>query len=237
MIVETALALAGSGSVLAARPTGVAHVVAPGPLTPGGGFIPRARRPVCRARTRRLTVLDLPARWSSLHPTSALPRLCARCSARLDRSRGNPRPGTGAPTCRAEHRPLITVNDYRAAHADTTDADLHFAALCAETPDELTAVAHASLVVLGHRGCTRPVSLPGGRIGKPLHQLLTTLRRLIDPDPQTTEYFAALDDRVDQAKQARIADLAAARQARDEATPAPRDIPNRARSTATGAPL
>ncbi|HET6917335.1 MAG TPA: hypothetical protein VFH56_14675, partial [Acidimicrobiales bacterium] len=80
MNTETALRLAGPGSHLAARPHGVLHVVPAGPLTPSGRFIPRSSRTVCRARHRRLTVVEHPPVLDDGQPGR---RLCALCSARL----------------------------------------------------------------------------------------------------------------------------------------------------------
>lgn len=139
MIPTAALAAAGTDSLLVARPRGVAHVYV-GPLTPAG-YVPRTRRTVCRAHTRRLAPIPL-ERCSSLDPASSEHRLCARCSARLATQRAR----------RAEPTP-VTRDQYRARYAGLTRRDLWAQTLMAESLEEINAVAHASLLVLGHPAC------------------------------------------------------------------------------------
>jgi uncharacterized protein (DUF433 family) len=172
LIVETALKAAGPGSVLAARPAGVTHVYV-GPLTPSGRFIPRNRRAVCRAHTRRLGVTDPPR--SSLHPDGAGVRLCARCSACLTRRR-MPR---GDVVGQVEQ--LLTRDDYRVRYGHLTETDLYLAAHTAETADELDVVGHLSLLLLGHRGCDVMVRRPDGSLGSSLHAVISHRRKQLIP--------------------------------------------------------
>lgn len=168
MIAETALRLAGPGALLVSRPTGVVHVYT-GPLTPSGRFIPLACRTVCRARTRRLSVI--PSQRSSLHaePTR---RLCARCSARLEAS----------PVAARRAGPLTTRDQVLAAHTTTTAVQLVHEAELAETPEQLDHVAHVSLALFGHLGCTTTEVPRGGR--RTLHEHVTFHRRRLDPRPE-----------------------------------------------------
>jgi hypothetical protein len=137
VIHEKALAIAGPDAHLVARPAGVLHVYN-GPLT-RCAHVPRAARPLCRARTRQLTAdRDLSP---SITPLTATPascrtrRLCARCTARLTRDGGR-----AVPTLRSRR-------DYLAAHSRTTAHDLVFALKAAETPAEVDAVAHLTLAL------------------------------------------------------------------------------------------
>jgi hypothetical protein len=199
VIVETALRLAGQGSRLVARPTGVAHVYT-GPLTPSGRFVPRNRRTVCRAHTRRLAVLPVERTSTLVHHGSTLPRLCARCSACL--APGETR--QAEPTSR---------DDFRAVYADTSPFELVVAARMAETPDELAAVGHLSLVLFGHRGCLQPVVRRDGRRSAPLHTHIAWHRQRVLGFPKhhdTAAFFrglaAANDVRREQAREARELD-------------------------------
>lgn len=143
MIAEAALATAGPDSCLVGRPTtDVAHVYV-GPLTPSG-FVPRRSRPVCRARTRRLAVL--PERQTSLVCDASTRRVCARCSACLARRRA----GQAEPPC-------TTRAEFSLRYAGLTRRDLWAQAVMAETLEEINAVAHLSLVVLGHHACQQPL--------------------------------------------------------------------------------
>jgi hypothetical protein len=188
MIAERALQLAGPGAVLAARPTGVAHVYT-GPLTPSGRFIPRAGQAVCRARTRQLRVVPTPPGWSTLQCSQAgarrLPRLCARCSTCLSRRVPSPH-GAASPVGRQVEQHPTSRAAYRHRFADLTPADLWVAAQLATTPEELAAVGHLSLVLFGHHGCTRPVTCRSGRIRTSLHQAISTRRKQLEPDEQSS---------------------------------------------------
>lgn len=175
MLVETALSMTGPGAVLASRPTGVAHVYT-GPLTPSGRFIPRAGRPVCRARTRRLGVVTIPSRWSSLSHPGVLPRLCARCSACLARRRHTlSRCGVAVSQAR-QAEPLTARGAYRTTYTDLTPFDLLLAVQAADTTTELDVAAHLTLVLFGHLGCTRPVTRPDGRQVTSLHRAVADRR-------------------------------------------------------------
>lgn len=142
MIAERALTLAGPDAVLVSRPRGVPHVYT-GPLTPSGRFARAAGRTVCRAHTRRLTVLPRSERRSSLDPEAR--RLCARCSARL--SDLDPRAGEPSPV----HR-----DQWRREYAEVTRADVAAALLVAADEAEVDAASHLSLLLFGVAGCAQP---------------------------------------------------------------------------------
>lgn len=171
MIAEKALAIAGPGAHLVARPAGdVAHVYT-GPLTPSRRYVPRTGRTVCRAHTRRLEVL--PERRSSLALEPGSLRVCARCSARLSTwsSAGS---CSGVNGRRAE---LLHRSDYARRYAGLTRRDFWGQAVMAESLDELDRVAHLSLVVLGHAECDLPLPVHHEGIpGQSLTELLGGLR-------------------------------------------------------------
>jgi hypothetical protein len=135
VIHEKALALAGANAHLVARPRGVLHVYT-GRLTPKA-HVPRAARPMCRVQTRQLTVVQVPSSLTTGCDGSTPRRLCARCTACLTRD-----------SRQAVHHPR-TRRDYRAVHAATTAHDLVFALRTAETPAEVDAAAHLTLVLFG----------------------------------------------------------------------------------------
>lgn len=171
MIPETALTTAGPDAQLVARPAGVAHIYT-GPLTPSGRHVPRSARTVCRARTRQLHVLTLPERWTSLDSTSASPRMCARCTARLDRDRDRSRRATS----------LCTRHAAIEACAGTTKADIGFALQVANTPAEVDAAAWLSLLLFEAAGCTDGF-VQHGRSWDSLHTLVAAARRRVGGYP------------------------------------------------------
>lgn len=127
---------AGPGARLVTR-TGVLHVYT-GPLTPSGRFIPRNARTVCRARTGRLSVVEL-ERVTALADDvrRRRPRVCARCSARLTALRGSGR-------VEPQHR-----DHYRQAAAGLSIADLAVDLTAAATEDDVDHVVHIALAVHG----------------------------------------------------------------------------------------
>lgn len=143
-----ALRLAGPGSTLVARPAGVAHIYT-GPLTRSGRSVPRDHRTVCRVHSRRLSVLPVSEDGVGLGK-----RLCARCSGCLTRV-GHPEP--------------TTRDGYRTRYAHLTPWDLVVEARAATNEAELDEVAHLSLVLFGHPGCTQPITRPDGAESNPLH--------------------------------------------------------------------
>lgn len=151
MIAAVALRYAGPGAHLAARPTGVTHVYV-GPLTRSGKSLPRASRPVCRAHTRRLTVVTYSDRVG-LH------RVCARCAACLV-------------TDRARRAALRTRRQYRTRFAGLTGRQLVAALEDARTTVEVDQVAHLTLVLFDHTGCRRP----DPATGRSLHDHVTAAR-------------------------------------------------------------
>lgn len=162
-----ALRLAGPGAVLAGRPAGVRHVYV-GPLTPSGRYIPHRGQTVCRARTRRLQVLEPSAVGSMTYGA----RLCARCSACLLRTL--PRGG--------QAEPLTTRSAFRVAHIETTKADVAFALELATTPAEVDQAAHLSLVLFTVAGCNDGFT-DRGRTWRSLHQLVIAARTRVHGYP------------------------------------------------------
>ena len=142
MIHEKALALAGDNAHLVARPRGVLHVYT-GRLTPRA-HVPRAARPMCRARTRQLAVVQVCSSLAAVGTSSTARRLCARCTACLTRD------------SRQTVHQLRTRLEYQAAHRRTTAHDVVFALRAAETPDEVDAAAHLTLVLFDYRATTVP---------------------------------------------------------------------------------
>lgn len=178
VIVERALALAGPDAVLASRPRGVPHVYV-GPLTPSGRQVPRAGRTVCRARTRRLTVIPSERR-SSLDPCGPS-RVCARCSACLSRD--------------GQAEPLTSRAAYLEEYSGATKADVAFALELAATVAEVDAAAHLSLVLFGVAGCNDGFT-EHGRDWVSLHQLVFRHRGRVGAF-NTPEAIAAADrDRI-----------------------------------------
>lgn len=170
MIAEQALTLAGDGAHLVARPGGPLHVYT-GPLTPSGRCVPRAARPACRARTRRLYVVTPPS--SSLCPGFVVRRLCARCSAHLSSGQV----GRAHPTTRGGWRDLL---------AGVTAEDLAFALLLAVSPAEVDAAAHACLLLHGVAGCRAPVRRRDGTVWPSLEQLTHEARTRVVGFPAET---------------------------------------------------
>lgn len=120
------LVVARMHGVLVARPrSGVFHVYA-GPLTPSGRYIPHAARTVCRAYTRRLSVLERDGSVLDLDGR----RMCARCRVRLVlRARRTPQP--------------IRREACEEFYAGLTLADIVVATALTETVDETHRVSFA----------------------------------------------------------------------------------------------
>jgi hypothetical protein len=162
-----ALTLAPEPAVLAARPTSpVAHVHV-GPLTRSRRFIPRAARPVCGMRTRRLHVLT-----ETPFMVAATRRLCVRCSDHLsarvhtgdqcaapqrERGPGHPTPAVPAPAGVGPHTTdeLVSRDDYAAAYADLTPVDIALGAWVAETVEEVEHLELLALLLVGYPDCAR----------------------------------------------------------------------------------
>ena len=174
MTLARALTVAPAGAVLATRPTSpVAHVYV-GPLTRSRRFIPRAARPICGTRTRRLTVQDRPP-----FLVAAERRLCVSCSARLDVSTPPRRQGglateaevgraTSSPEPCPTHAP-VTRDSLAASYADLTPFDIALGAFTAETVAEVERLELLALLVVGHPACaTEPVVSPAGKTSPPV---------------------------------------------------------------------
>lgn len=120
------LVVARMHGVLVARPrSGVFHVYA-GPLTPSGRFLPRAARTVCRAYTRRLSVLERDGSVLDLDGR----RMCARCRVRLVKVAGRALQPVRREACEE-------------FYAGLTLADIVTATALAETPDETHRIGFA----------------------------------------------------------------------------------------------
>jgi hypothetical protein len=155
VIAVVALRYADPGARLAARPRGVPHVVPAGPDTPSGRYVPRATRPLCRAHTRRLTVLP-PGGCETA-------RVCARCAASLT-----------SPTRVAAPR---TRDDYRARFTGLTGRHLTAAVTDARTAVEVDQAAHLTLLLYGVVGCRKPDPATGRSLHDHVHDARS---RLVD---------------------------------------------------------
>jgi hypothetical protein len=217
LIVEKALKVAGPGSVLAARPAGVAHVYT-GPLTPSGRFIPRTGQTVCRARTRRLHVVAIPPRWSSLLPEAAdqLPRLCARCSTCLARRRTFARPRRWTPRPGRSSSPS-PADQYRAAYADTSPGRSCGSpgAVVADCRDELAVVGHlVARCFTGGAPATGPTPLhPAAASCGRFTRSSPTSRRVLAPDAFAIANHTRAAEYAEKARGRRAAQNQAARDA------------------------
>lgn len=202
MIPAKALRLAGDGAVLASRPRGVMHVYT-GPLTPSGRYVPRGGRTACRAHTRRLHVIAAPTSPVAMTVPGDEPnRVCAHCSARL----------LTAHSGRVEHP--IHRDQWRALYADTSKADLAFALAAAETPAEVDAVAHLSLLLFEVAGCSVPFT-DRGRTAS-LLDLVAAARTRVDGWPaERRNASVRFNDALDDARARRRSQAIAAREERD----------------------
>lgn len=198
MIAAKALRLAGPGARLVARPgRDVAHVYT-GPLTPSGRFVPRSARTVCRAHTRRLSVLEQPSPCSMTG--SGVGRVCARCSACLLRS----------PRAVRQAEPH-TAAGFRAMYADLDQADVAAALLMATTPAEADAAAHLSLALFGVADTLHLVTARG-RTWPPLAQLVHQARERVHGFPESL--YVARDRADAQTAAAREVGIARAKEIR-----------------------
>ena len=135
------LAAVRSGAHLAGRPRGVVHLYS-GPLTRSGRFVPAAGLTVCRAATRRLTVVEPPL--PSKAPDLGGRRFCRRCTAALPPSLGV-----------AVQQP-VSRDDWAAAYGHLTVDDLVLAARWTQSTGECHQVGLVASIVLGPQG-KRPV--------------------------------------------------------------------------------
>lgn len=159
MITTTALHIAGHGSHVVGRPSGVAHVYV-GPLTPSGRWVPRSGRAVCKTRTRRLAVLERDG--SPLDPAAR--RLCGRCSACL------------SPRRQVEQLP-VTREEWLARFGSLSPFDLAVDAFMAETVEEIQRLEFLALLLVGYPACAKdPVVSPAGKVSPPLDKQLSRHR-------------------------------------------------------------
>lgn len=128
-----------SGALLVHRPRGVVHV-ATGPVTASGRFLSSHGRIVCRARTRRLHVLDRPGGTVELGGR----RFCRRCTATL------------APSLGVAERQPVSREDWVAAYSHLTVADLAQAARWTQDVEETHQVGRILLMVHGPAPIRRP---------------------------------------------------------------------------------
>lgn len=161
--------IAGPDALLVSDQAGEAHVIA-GPLTPSGRLPETSDRTCSRAHNRQLEVL--PGRWSSLTTASPVPRLCARCVARLSSSCEGVNDGS---------RATLPVNrdDWAAAYAGVTVAELATAVHFATTVDETHRIGFVAQRLFG----PPPIRHPRSRLTAAadalvdLHAAITSTRR------------------------------------------------------------
>lgn len=122
-----------AGALLVARPRGVVHVAAAGPLTPSGRALPRASRTVCRGRTGRLYLFTPGVTGVA----GSGRRFCRRCTAALPVSLG-----TAVDELRTRDHDI-------AAYGHLTADDLTIAASWCRTVEETHQVGRIGLIVLG----------------------------------------------------------------------------------------
>lgn len=186
------LRAAGESAQLVARPRGVAHVYV-GPLTPSGRYVPRTGRTVCRARTRRLSVLE--STPVALDPTGK--PACRLCTARLAHV---PRQGEAGPTSRDQ---VLTAYD------GITAFDLAIDAFMAETPAEVERLEWLALLLVGFPACHRtPVVSPAGKVSDPLDHHIRRARTRVGA---TRDHLGVLRAAADDNHEAAVAAAKAAR--------------------------
>lgn len=183
MSTHRGLVVARMHGVLVTRPGSPVFHVYSSPLTPSGRFIPRAARPVCSARTKRLVVLERVG--SVLDPAGR--RLCGRCSARLS-----------ALARRAEQPPSNV--DARKAFWEgvgITSTDLVVALALAASVEETYAIGNVTNLLFGRvdPAITRRPAEPGKAQGRwDFERQLLACRdalRLAELSPEDREQRAA----------------------------------------------
>ena len=192
MTLARALTLAPAGAVLVGRPASpVAHVYV-GPLTRSRRYVPRAARPVCRARTNRLHVQE-----QSLLLVAAKRHLCAHCSARLaaaDILRAGRASSSSSPAPSPVPEP-VTRDSLRASYDDLTPFDIALGAFTAQTVEEVERLELLALLVVGHPACANdPVVSPvTGKVSAPVDVHIARARARIGAhhdDPWRRELLA-----------------------------------------------
>lgn len=219
-------AAAGRGTHIVGRPrsiSGVAHLYT-GPLTRTGRHVPLRGRPVCGARTRRLSVLEFPVALEA-GPDGDDRRVCARCRSCLVESRQDRRQPT-APT----------RDDLAATYGHLSVNQLAAHARASRTRDEIDLVSAVALMNVGTVAGQRPIVLADGTHGPSLNDVIARRRRalrLADPTPQEAARDARLrardeEDR-DAARRRRTADWEEKQAERaGRRAPHPRDLVARA---------
>lgn len=175
------LAALHAGAQLVHRPRGVVHLYA-GPLTPSGRFAAAAGRTVCRARTRRLAVLDRPGGTVELGGR----RFCRRCTAALP------------PVLGAVVQHPVSRDDWQAAYGALTLDDFETALAwsgcgrAASLEDWAAAAAgthtlgYLLSVVHGPQPFRRPTDAHGARLYD-LHAAIVTARHRFAANARTPE--------------------------------------------------
>lgn len=162
-----------AGGHLVGRPSGVAHIYS-GPLTPSGRFVPSKAATVCRAATRRLTVLEGAA---ALGPGR---RVCRRCQVLLP-------PALGVET----GKQLATRDEWAAAYAHLTISDLVLAAAWCRTVEETHQVGYVTTLVHGPQPFRQPAVGAEGRDLFDLHARVLFRRRQLVAAARTPEEIQA----------------------------------------------
>lgn len=163
------LAALRAGAHLVGRPTGVAHIYQ-GALTPSGRYVPSKAATVCRAATRRLTVLEGAA---ALGPGR---RVCRRCQVLLP-------PSLGVET----GKQLTTRDEWSAAYAHLTVGDLVLAAAWCRTVEETHQVGYVTTLVHGPQPFRQPAVGAEGRALFDLHSRVLFRRRQLVAAARTPE--------------------------------------------------
>ena len=177
---RTVAALRGGARVAVRSRSRVAHLYV-GPATRTGLGVPRGRRPVCGARTRRLVLAE------TLPPGR---RFCRRCTGLLPVALGR---ATAVP---------VTQDDYADVFAHLTVDDLALAGAWARTVDETYEVGNVLTLVHGYA--------MAGHLGQ-VHDQLNRRRRDLANRERTPEERDAAAARAAQRIEDDARALAAAR--------------------------
>lgn len=168
-----------AGAVLVGRPrSGVLHVYT-GPLTPSGRFVAAVGRTVCRAHTRRLTVLELATPQLDLRGR----RVCRRCMPLLPAALG-----------RADSADLGPARDeWLDAYGHLTVDDVRQAALWCRTVDETHQVGRVATMLHGEKPRGLPARLtPAQAAVRDLHDTVERRRKQLVAAERTDEERAAV---------------------------------------------
>lgn len=132
------VAAVANGARLVGRPHSPVLHLYRGPLTPSGSSVPQAGRTVCRARTRRLSVLEpSPSPGLDLHGR----RVCRRCMPLLPAALGRS----------AEVDGFVRMDDWKRTYADLTPGMFEQAGRWARTVEESHQIGMVASLVHGEK--------------------------------------------------------------------------------------